>query len=130
MRESGIQVSRDPRFVKDLKRLLKKYPSLTEDLVTFEKVLLLAHDNPDLQPESMGFYPLSVHGLEAENCFIAKRFACKSLRGSGSQSGIWVVYRIDRKCIRLLYIEIFHKSEKPLPDFERIRTLPAVDRRG
>jgi len=123
MPEPSIQVVRDPRFVKDLKRLLKKYPSLPEDLVTFEKVLLLAHANPDLQPESMGFYPLSLPGLEAENCFIAKRFACRSLRGSGSQSGIRVVYRIDRECVRLLYIEIFHKNEKPVPDYDRLHKL-------
>jgi mRNA-degrading endonuclease RelE of RelBE toxin-antitoxin system len=123
MPASSLEVTRHPGFERDLKRLMKKYPSLLEDLATFQRALLLAHGNPDLQPEAMGFFPLSMPGLEAEDCFTAKRFACKSLRGSGSQSGIRVVYRIDRECIRLLYIEIFHKNEKPVPDYDRLRKL-------
>ena len=119
----SLEIIRHPGFLRDLKRLSKKYRSLPEDLETFQKVLLLAHRDSDIPPEAMGIFPLSGKGIDTEDCFIAKKFACKSLKGSGSRSGIRVVYRISEDCLHLMYIELFHKKEKPLPDPDRIQSI-------
>lgn len=127
MPESITLVERHPLFTKDLKRLTKKYKTLPVDLDLFQKALLLAHGkNADIKPESMGFFPLSGRGFDGLGLFIGKRFACRSIPG-GSNSGIRIVYRIDVDCCSLLYIEVFHKNEKPTPDFDRIISLLADD---
>jgi len=128
MPEQDIQVVRHPLFRKDLKRLTRKYRTLSEDLELFEKALLLAHLSLDVQLEAMGFFPISAKGLEDKRLFIGKKFACRAIPG-GSRSGIRVVYRIDEDCIRLLYIEMFHKKEKALPNLDRIRRILREDTR-
>ncbi len=121
-----LEVEQHSRFKRDLKKLSKKYNSLPDDLKMFLDVLLFAHGDPDTELKAMGIFPLSGKSIDSEDCFIAKKFACKSLKGSGARSGIRVVYRIDPSCVHLLYIEIFHKKEKPLPDLDRIRSILKV----
>ena len=122
----GPKVIEYPGFKRELKKLLKKYPTLRKDLETFKKAVILAHGNSEMKPESMGFFPVAGLGTVAEGIFIAKKLACKTLKGSGSRSGIRVVYRISEDCLHLMYIELFHKKEKPLPDPDRIQSILKV----
>ncbi len=112
-----------PGFRRDLKRLMKKYPSLKDDLKVLEKMLLLAHCDQSVQPESLGLFKVSGIGFKVDGIYIAKKFACRSLKGSGARSGIRVVYRFNTATGMIEYIEMFHKKEKPMADKDRIKKL-------
>lgn len=67
----------DP-FKKDLKKLLKKYRSLPEDLVTIRKVL-------KVEPGERPPFSYRIDGLGIETRMInVKKMACKSLKGLGA----------------------------------------------
>ena len=78
---SGQKVIEHPGFSRDLKRFLKKYPSLMDDLKVLEKMLFLAHRNRSVQPESLGLFKVSGIGFKVEGIYIDKKFACRSLKG-------------------------------------------------
>lgn len=119
MNSNSVTFFKTTEFEKDLKKLSRKYKTLHEDLDNFKEALIVAHFNQELAPESMGFFPVSHPGIQ-EGFFIAKKFACKSLKGSGSRSGIRVVYHLEGSSFRVCLIEIFHKNQKAVLDFQRI----------
>jgi mRNA-degrading endonuclease RelE of RelBE toxin-antitoxin system len=84
-----------PPFDKQVKRLLKKYPSLKNDLINFAKTL---QENP-IQGTDLG-----------ENCYKI-RFAIKS-KGKGKSGGARIITNliIDQETIYL--ISIYDKGEK------------------
>ena len=101
-------------FKKDLKRLLKKYRSLEEDLVTLKKVLAVV---PDQRPP----FSYRVEGLGIETCIIkVRKIACKSLKGKGVNTGLRLVYAYFKDKGRIVFIEIYHKNDKENEDRERI----------
>jgi len=67
----------------------------------------------------MGFFPL-LHPDLPDGFFIAKKFACRSLKGSGSRSGIRIVYYLENITLKICLIEIYHKNQKEKEDFRRI----------
>lgn len=67
----------------------------------------------------MGFFPLSDSDLPG-GFFIAKKFACRSLKGSGSRSGIRIIYHLENASLKICLIEIYHKNQKEKEDFQRI----------
>jgi hypothetical protein len=107
-------------FRRDLKRLLKKYRSLEDDMEIFQSVLRVVHEKGELQPEDIGCFPFAGLGSGVEGVFIAKRFACRALKGSGSRSGIRIVYRFHRDDLAIELLTMFHKSEKSREDPDRI----------
>lgn len=116
VRSNGV-----PGLKKDLKRLRKRFPSLEDDLKVFIKTSIRAVHVLGVSPESQGHYPVAGLGIDGDGCFIAKKFACRSLKGSASRSGIRLVYWFDKDTVHLLMIELFFKGDKELPDIERIR---------
>jgi len=110
-------------FKRDVKRLLKKYRTLKDDLSVFRQVLCLAHETGEHRPEDLGMLPLAGLSIPVKDVYIAKKFACRALKGSGARSGIRVVYRFNRDLRRIEFIEIFHKNDKPIEDKDRIEEL-------
>ncbi len=106
-------------FERDLKKLSRKYKTLPEDLDNLKSALAIAHFTPEISPESMGFFPVSHSGLP-DGFFIAKKFACRSMKGKGNRSGFRVVYHLEDSCFRICLIEFFHKNQKAVEDFQRI----------
>lgn len=113
-------VLRDAAFKSDLKRLARKYPSLPEDLKVFENTQLRLLAESKHLPETLGIFPVSGKGLGGKGFFVAKRFACKSLKGTGSRSGIRLVLRFQTEKNEVLLVEIYHKGEKESEDRERM----------
>lgn len=111
------QVSRLPEFEKDLKKLLRKFRTLEGDLEIFiEKGLFLYHK---LGIDNKGIF--QIPGLPISiKVYKARKFACRSLKGKGAQSGIRVIYTYmaDKDTIEL--IEIYYKGDKENEDRERI----------
>ena len=103
-------------FKRDLKKLKKKFRSLDEDLESFINTAIKLFYAPD---QLMGIVRISELGIDEPKIFKARKFACKSLKGSGSRSGIRVIFaQFEDKRIEM--IEIYFKGDKENEDRERI----------
>lgn len=106
-----------PEFLKDLKKL-KKFHTLQNDLETFiEKQLKLLHK---LGIDNKGIVQISNLGIIYPKIYKARKFACRSLKGKGSASGIRVIYAYFEQEDRIEFIEIYYKGDKENEDRERI----------
>lgn len=106
-----------PEFEKDLKKL-KKFKTLKDDLEIFiEKQLQLFHK---LGIDNKGVVQISNLSIEYPRIYKARKFACRSLKGKGSASGIRVIYAYFKDEDRVEFIEIYYKGDKENEDRERI----------
>ena len=113
------EIVRLPEFERDIKRLLKRFRSLEEDLENFIKVeLRLFHR---LGIDNRGVVEIAGLGIQRARIFKAKKFACRSLKGRGAQSGIRVIYAYFTEIDRIELIEIYFKGDKENEDRQRIR---------
>ena len=103
-----------PEFTKDLKILLKKLRTLTEDLAVVRKVLEIS---PDERPP----FSFRIEGLKLSTCVIkVKKIACRSLKGRGVNSGLRLIYALFKEEGKIIFIELYHKNEKENEDRQRI----------
>lgn len=113
-------IDRHGAFELDLKRLSRKFPSLPDDLEIFLNTQLRLLAASQHKPEDLGFFPVSGKGIGGRGFFLAKRFACMSLKGTGSRSGVRLVLRWQPELNQVLLVEIYHKGEKESEDREII----------
>lgn len=112
------ETSRLPEFEKDTKRLLKRFKTIEDDLEIFiEKQLFLYHK---LKVDNRGIFRITGLPVEIPEVYKAKKFACKSLKGRGVQSGIRVTYAYDEEKDKIVLIEIYFKGDKANEDKQRI----------
>ncbi|MBU0722595.1 hypothetical protein KKH46_00025 [Patescibacteria group bacterium] len=116
---SKITYGETPDFQKDFKKLLKKFKSLKDDwelmkIATIELFHIQKVNNSSIFP---------IQGFCAEKIQICKikKFACRSLKGRGSKSGIRVIYAFHCKSCKVDFIEIYFKSEKENENRKRIK---------
>jgi hypothetical protein len=113
------QVSRLPEFDNDLKKLCKRFRTVAEDLDIFvDNELFLCHK---LGKDTKGVF--QIPGLpvrEGVRIYKAKKFACRSLKGKGVQSGIRVIYTYFEEADAVELIEIYYKGDKENEDRQRI----------
>jgi hypothetical protein len=112
------EIHRLPEFDKDLKKLLKRFRTLEDDLDVFIKAELVLYHK--LKKDNKGIFPIPGLGVEQPKIFKAKKFACRSLKGKGVQSGIRVIYGYFEKEDRIDFIEIYYKGDKENEDKDRI----------
>lgn len=111
-------IERLTEFEKDFKKLYKKFRSLEEDLEVFiEKQLKLYHK---LHIDNKGIFPISYLGIDYPKIYKAKKFACKSLKGKGANSGIRIIYAYHEKEDIIEFVEIYYKGDKENEDRQRI----------
>ena len=106
------------KFKKDLKKLLKRFPSLEEDLDSLVKAQLIAYHK--LQVDNHGIFAIENLAIPVPKIFKVKKFACKSLKGKGVHSGIRVTYAYFPAQDRIEFIEIYYKGDQENEDRERI----------
>ena len=113
------QVSRLPEFDNDLKKLCKRFRTIEEDLDIFvENELFLYHK---LGKDTRGVF--RIPGLPVRKgirIYKAKKFACRSLKGKGVQSGIRVIYTYFEEADTVELIEIYYKGDKENEDRQRL----------
>lgn len=113
------QVSRLPEFDSDLKKLCKRFRTIEEDLDIFvENELFLYHK---LGKDTKGVF--QIPGLPVRKgirIYKAKKFACRSLKGKGVQSGIRVIYTYFEEADTVELIEIYYKGDKENEDRQRL----------
>lgn len=101
-------------FVKDVKKLSKKYSSFDDDLKLFETALkgnrAYIRDKRTIQ---MG------EKYDRFKVVKVKSFRCKSL-GGGSNSGIRIIYYDNVKADQITLIEAYCKNTKETEDRKRI----------
>ena len=113
---SGI--TRLQEFDREFKKLSKKYKTLKDDIKIFVKVQLqLFHK---LKQDNQGVFRISNLGISYPLIYKAKKFACKSLKGTGSRSGIRVIYAYYEDLDKIEFIEIYYKGSKENEDRDRI----------
>lgn len=113
------QLERLEDFKKNLKKLLKRFPSLEEDLESFINAQLFAYHK--LQVDNHGIFPIEGLGILNPKIFKVKKFACKSLKGRGVHSGIRVTYAYFPEEDRIEFIEIYYKADQENEDRQRIK---------
>jgi mRNA-degrading endonuclease RelE of RelBE toxin-antitoxin system len=109
-----IDFEKFTEYKKDFKRLLKKYRTLNGDLEDVQK---------DLNDEPGAFPPFSfrIDNLGITTCVIKiKKIASDSFKGKGVHSGFRLIYAYFEQEKRIVFIELYHKSEKENEDRERI----------
>ncbi len=112
------RVSRLPEFDRDLKKLRKRFPTIEEDLETFiQKELFLYHK---LNIDNKGVFPIPGLSVRTTKVYKARKFACRSLKGKGVQSGIRVIYTYSDSTDAIELIEIYYKGDKENEDRDRI----------
>ncbi len=101
-------------FKKDLKKLLKKYRTLKDDIETVKQVLEIV---PDERPS----FSFRIANLSLKTCVIkVKKIACKSLKGRGVNSGLRLIYAYFKEEQKIIFIELYHKNDKENEDRQRI----------
>jgi hypothetical protein len=101
-------------FNKDLKKLSKRFITLSDDLEIVKKVLTV---NADERPP----FSYRIDGLGIKTCIIKiKKIASRSLKGRGADSGLRIVYAHFKAEERIIFIEFFFKGDKENEDRERI----------
>jgi mRNA-degrading endonuclease RelE of RelBE toxin-antitoxin system len=121
MMKGFMRIEYRPEFLKDLKRLGRKFRTIDDDLRIFiDTQLFLFHK---LNVDNKGVF--RIQGLETTSPAIykAKKFACRSLRGTGSRSGLRVIYAYFEEEDRIDLIEIYYKGDKKSEDRGRISRL-------
>ncbi len=96
-------------FKKDFKKLKKRYSSLYDDFCDFKKVLEL---NPT--------WNILISNLWKKvklPIYKVKRFACRSLK---SKSKIRLIYIYDKENFKIIFLEIYSKSDKTTEDTKKI----------
>ncbi len=112
------KISHVPEFEKDVKKLAKRFSSLEEDLRMFIKIALNAYHKQNI--DSRAIFHISDLGIRSPKIYKAKKFACKTLKGKGAQSGIRVIYAFHDEEDWIEFIEIYYKGDKENEDRERI----------
>ena len=106
-------VERSAPFDRDVRRLIKRYRSLEQDLQTLQRVLIVRPNPPtsfSVELAGYGGVPKIVK---------VRKMACRSLPGRGAQSGLRVIYALGRS--KLVLLELYSKSDQAHESEPRIR---------
>ncbi len=112
------EISRLPEFDKDMRKLLKRFKTLEDDLEIFIKNELNLYHK--IRIDNKGVFQVPGLKIESPKIYKAKKFACRSLKGKGVQSGIRVIYAYFENQDKIELIEIYYKGDKENEDRERI----------
>lgn len=114
-----IRYLESSEFKRDLDKLKKRYRTLPDDLETakvgaIELLHIHGLDNQSTFP---------IHGFCNDEILIYKirKFACKSLKGKGRNSGIRLIYAFFPKTEEVEFIEIYFKGDKENENKDRIK---------
>jgi len=105
-------------FQKDLKKLKKHFRTLDSDIENFINIQLKLFHKRKIN--NSGIVRISGLGIEYPEIFKARKFACMALKGTGSRSGIRIIYAFFPNVDKIEFIEIYYKGDKENEDKERI----------
>lgn len=101
-------------LTKDLKKLLKKYKTLKDDLDVVKTIL-------EFSPTERPPFSFRIDNLGLETCVIkVKKIACRALKGRGVNSGLRLIYAHFEEEDKIVFVEIYHKNDTENEDRQRI----------
>ncbi len=109
-----MTISQLPEYIRDLKKLTKKYKSLKSDLLAVELILKKFS-------EARPPFSFRIDNLGLKTCVIkVKKIACKSLKGRGVNSGLRLIYAHFEVEEKIIFIELYHKNDQASENRQRI----------
>ncbi|MBI3193654.1 MAG: hypothetical protein HYZ34_04185 [Ignavibacteriae bacterium] len=111
-------ITRLPEFEKDLKRLLKRFRTLDDDLDVFLRIALVDYHKNGV--DNGGIVRIADLGIETPSIYKARKFACRSLKGKGVHSGMRVIYAYFDNEDRIELMEIYYKGDRAGENKQRI----------
>lgn len=112
------KISSVSEFDKDIRKLKKRFKTIEDDMSIFIKNELNLYHK--LKIDNRGIFQISGFKFAKPKIYKAKKFACRSLKGKGVQSGIRVIYSYFEEEDKIELLEIFYKGDKENEDRERI----------
>ena len=108
-----------PEFEKDFKSLLKRYRTLESDFETFKKYTIETFYEKNVP--TTAFVPVEGFCGEEYVSNKVRKFACRSLPGRGSQSGLRIIFVWQAKSRMVTFVEMYFKGDKSEEDRARLR---------
>ena len=112
-----MQFNEIPEFQRDVKQFLKKFRTIRDDLKILEKVLATEGTT---HPQAHLSYRIPSLGFESPPIIKVKKFACKSLKGKGANTGFRIIYAYYPQKQLIQFIEIYLKADQENEDKGRI----------
>ena len=112
------KISHVLEFEKDLRKLVRRFASLEDDLQIFIKVAMNAFHKQNVYHQAI--LRISDLGINSPKIYKARKFACKAPKGKGVQSGIRIIYAYHEGEDMIEFIEIYYKGDKASEDRARI----------
>ena len=106
-------------FERDLKRLLKKFRSLKEDIAVAKAFAIELYHTQKINKQAI--FPIPQFCTDEVLICKLKKFACKALKGRGVKSGIRIVYAFHVKSQLIEFIQIYFKGETENENKDRIK---------
>ncbi|MFH1546636.1 MAG: hypothetical protein ABIE14_04625 [Patescibacteria group bacterium] len=106
-------------FARDFKKLLKRFPSLRDDLEINKKYRIGLFHVKNIDSRSI-FEIQGVGNITELQFFKVKKFQCKSLKGRGAKSGIRVIYAYFSIKQKIVFLEIYFKAKQETENRQRI----------
>jgi len=116
-----INYEETEEFRKDLKGLLKRFPTLKEDLELAKRTTIELFHLQELNNHSI--FPIPRFCSEKIMICKIKKFACRALKGRGARSGMRIIYAFLADEDRVIFVEIYFKGNQDLEDQNRIKSL-------
>lgn len=105
-------------FAHDVKKLLKRFRSLREDLEVVKRNAIELYHCQALDNRSV--FRIPGLGSDAIQPYKIKKFACKALKGKGNRSGIRVIYAYLKKAQKIVFLEMYYKADQTNENRQRI----------
>lgn len=115
-----INYDETAEFTRDFKKLSKKYPSLKEDLETNKQYSIELYHCKEIDCNAI--FKIDGVGNTADLRFYKiKKFQCRSLKGKGARSGIRIIYAYFPAEQKIIFLEIYFKTDQENEDRRRIK---------
>lgn len=110
-----MQLTSTQKFSKELKKLTKKYKTLSQDIEIFRKLIIKLLDV--ILVKSTNHHAI-LHRDDAQMVFVLKsRLQCRALK----KSSLRVIYVYEKEKQLITFIEIYFKGDKQVEDETRWR---------
>ena len=106
-------------FVRDFKKLRRKFSSLPDDLEILKQYEIKLFHLKKIDKHGI----IQIQGVGNTNVlqfYKIKKFACKSLKGRGANSGLRVIYAYFPEKLKVVFLEIYFKATKENENRQRI----------
>lgn len=114
-----IKFETTSEFHKDLKKLCKKYRTLTDDIEVVKKAAISLYHLGKV--DNNAIFPIPGFCNENVISYKVKKFASKSFKGKGAKSGLRLIYIYIEKDLKVILVEIYYKGNKPNEDKGRLK---------